>query len=236
MHNLSWEIFDHCKENCLSKPRSGGGNLNIYLDFEYKVDKRRVINSVASYYDLPPSEIVDRRFKKLNKDLYDLIEAKGIFRLDEKPLSYNFEVLEECDHIFFCAITLGDNSTKRVDELFNSGEIFDAVLLDSMASMLLFEYTRQLYYEILIKAREKKVGLTCRVSPGDGEIPLEYQRDILSRIGDAKKHGIFIERGFLLCPQKSMTFIYGAGRNINLVIKDHDCLRCNNINCSMREI
>jgi hypothetical protein len=210
--------------------------MNIYSSFEYKIDKNRVINSVSTFFNLPPSEVVDKKFEKLNKELKKLVDAKGIFRFDIKPLGYEFQVIEESDHIFFCAITLGDDSTRRVDELFNRGEFVDAILLDSMANTLLFEYTRQLYYKILVKAREKRVGLTCRVSPGDGEIPIEYQRDILTRIGDTKSHGIYIDKGFLLSPQKSMTFVYGAGKNIKLVIRDHECLRCSNLGCNMREI
>jgi hypothetical protein len=209
--------------------------MNVYSQFNFIVDKKRVLNTVSSYCAISSSKEFDRMFQDLLDELFRLVNPVGIFSFSKKPKKYSFEVLESCSHIFFCIITIGDKVTKMVDELFDKDEYNKAIVLEVMSSTLLFEYTKQLHDKIFNKAKQLGMGLTCRVSPGDGEIPLEYQGDILDRIGDVKKYGIYLTNRYLIKPDKSLSFIYGSDKNIMPVIRDHDCLKCSNINCSMRE-
>lgn len=213
-----------------------GSFMKIYSQFNYNIDKKRVFNTVSSYCEIPSLEEYNRMFEDMLNELYSLVNPVGIFILKQKPKEYIYEVLRNCNYIFFCVITIGDNVTRRVDELFNREEYIKAVLLDVMASTLLFEYTRQLHDKIFEEAKQLGMGLTCRISPGDGVIPLEYQNDILSRIGNTKKYGIYSTNRYLLKPDKSMSFVYGSDKEIIPTAKDHDCIECSNINCKMREV
>lgn len=207
----------------------------MHNEFNFSVDRGRVINSINSYWKLPSPEILEDSFNRLLKELRVLSKPMAVFKFLEKPGDYNFNFLEKCSFMFFCVLTLGDSSTNRVEELFNQGKMFDGILLDAMASVLMFEYINQLQERIVLEARNRNMGLTCRICPGDGEIPIEYQGNILDRIGDTKKFGIHISNGHLLNPAKSMSFVYGADSGIDIKDGGSGCGECLNKYCSMRK-
>lgn len=209
--------------------------MDVYRDFDFKVDKKRTVNAIAAYWEMPSCDAIDRAYDKLIYELKSLIRPVGIFRMDIKPAEYDFNFLEGCEKIFFCVLTIGEDVCKRVGELFNNGEYFEAILLDLMASTLMFEYTHQLDDKIHEEAGKLGMNITCRICPGDGEMPIEYQSDIIHRIGDTNDYGIYIKTSNVLYPGKSMSFVYGAGKNISLGAASHSCSECANTYCSMRK-
>lgn len=214
---------------------SGGGNMMLYSNFNYKIDRDRVLNSVGSYWKLPPRNEAERVYDYLFDELFNLKDTRALVNITKKPREYNFNFLRECTDIFLCGLTVGDESTRRVDEFFNRGMLLEGVMMDAMASMLLFECVGELQEHLSKEAVSRGMGLTCRICPGDGEIPIELQGDILSRIGDTKAQGIYIQNGYVLNPAKSMTFVYGAGDKIKTNLEENSCSSCFNKYCSMRK-
>ncbi|EYE87400.1 hypothetical protein Q428_13500 [Fervidicella metallireducens AeB] len=110
------------------------------------------------------------------------------------------------------------------------------MILDALASDVLFNISDEFYLQLSSILIKKKLGLTCRIAPGDGILPLEFQKFIVDSVNEAKKEGITIEEGFVVKPQKSLTYLYGAGRNIISKGIEHTCITCTNEFCSMRNI
>lgn len=209
--------------------------MEIFKDFNVNLDKKHVLEVLETY--LPSNgENRDVIYYRLIDELSDNIEPIGFFKLIEKPKEYDFESFKECRGIAPCLITLGSRITDRIDSLFSENKFVDAVMLDVMASTLLFEFNSQMYEYIFNYFYNLGFGITCRVAPGDGEIPIEYQADIIDRLNIGKSHSIYTVKGYAVHPPKSLTYVHGVDEKLEKIKRRHSCKVCPNINCKIRAV
>ncbi|WP_406543017.1 5-methyltetrahydrofolate--homocysteine methyltransferase [Clostridium ljungdahlii] len=209
--------------------------MNIISSFKFQLNKDRVIKMVQSYGKMPQYNDLDKMYKNLLPILKDHSNPLGIFKMEEKDESINLNMLSKCKFTIYCLITLGEKCTNKINEMFENGNFYEALLLDSMSSNYLFNMSSQLHHIICSKASKINLGITHKVAPGDGEIELEYQNNILSKLKDAEFHNVKMVNNCVY-PHKSLTYVYGADTSISVNGDDHCCSRCSNIFCSMRHI
>ncbi|MCT8977089.1 5-methyltetrahydrofolate--homocysteine methyltransferase [Clostridium sp. CX1] len=209
--------------------------MNIVSDFKFELNKNKIITSVQSYCETPPFKTLSEMYDNLLPLVREYSKPMGIFKLDKKTEDLNLDLLENCKFILYCAVTLGKSSSEKIDDLFNEGKFFEAILFDSMTSSYLFDVSSQLFREICEKAHDIGLGLTRKIAPGDGEIGLEYQKEIVNKLQCKNVLNLSISNGCLLSPSKSMSYVYGADESLILnQQKDHSCDTCFNTTCSMR--
>ncbi|MEY8763958.1 MULTISPECIES: hypothetical protein [Clostridium] len=56
------------------------------------------------------------------------------------------------------------------------------MVIDTILTSCPFETSSQLFTHIYKKSKELNLGLSCRISPSDGELRLEYQKNILEKL------------------------------------------------------
>ncbi|KRQ86103.1 Vitamin B12 dependent methionine synthase, activation domain [Caloramator mitchellensis] len=205
-------------------------------EFRFSLDKCHVLKVVDSYYKITDEELASKIYEDNLEILRSNINPIGVFKIKEKLYDYNFESLNGCRFIIFTLISLGSKITEYIDDLFNRGKFSEGVILDAMASNLLFEYNSQMYEYIFNWASDRNLGITCRIAPGDGEIPIEYQANILDNINNVKDYGFSIVKGYALNPPKSMAYVHGADEGLERIKRLHSCSICLNENCSIRKI
>lgn len=211
--------------------------MEVILDFDFRLDKNIVINTLKSYCEFITDEQIDSMYDTLLPILYESVQPVAVFTIDEKEENFQFDVIQDCKYIVYCIITIGDKSTEKVNELFSYGRMKEAMILDSMATSYLFEISSQLFNYIYSKANEFGMGLSCRIAPGDGELPLWYQKNILDKLDGENFLGIHMVDDCMLSSLRSMAYIYGADKKREFSKKDHDCSKCNNKDyCSMKKI
>ncbi|AZV55844.1 5-methyltetrahydrofolate--homocysteine methyltransferase [Clostridium sp. AWRP] len=210
--------------------------MDVILDFDFKLNKDQVMQTLKSYGSIIKNEEMEGLYEKLLPILYENIEPTGIFEIEKKEDNFNFEAVKNYEYIVYCIITMGDNCTSKVNEFFSYGNMKEGMMLDAMASSYLFELSSQLFSHIYTKVKELHLGLSCRISPGDGEIPLKCQKYILDKLDAENFLNLTVNEDYMLSSMRSMAYIYGADKNIKLSKKDHDCSRCPNRNlCNMRK-
>jgi hypothetical protein len=210
--------------------------VEIVLDFNFKLNKNIVINTLKSYCEFITDEEISSMYEKLLPILYDSVQPAGVFTITEKDKDFTFDVIEDCNYIAYCVITMGDKCTEEVNKLFNVGNMKEAMVLDAMATSYLFEISSQLFNHVFNKCNELGMGLSCRIAPGDGEIPLWYQKNILDKLDAGNFLGIYMVDDCMLSSLRSMAYIYGADKKREFNKKDHDCSKCNNRDyCSMKK-
>ena len=88
-------------------------------------------------------------------------------------------------------------------------------------------------------------GLRPRFSPGYGDFPLEYQRELLGVLDAAKRIGLTLTDSLLMAPSKSVTAVIGVyeaadmpggcGRGEDLTGRGaHGCAGCGKEDCAYR--
>lgn len=210
--------------------------MDVILDFEFKLDKTQVITTLKSYCETISDDEINNLYDKLLPILYECVQPSAIFTIEEKDTDVTFDVIKNYTHIVYCIVTIGDKSTEKVNEFFSYANMKEGMVLDAMATSYLFEMSSQVFTHIYRKSEELKMGLSCRIAPGDGEIPLWYQKNILDKLDAENFLGIHMIDDCMLSSLRSMAYIYGASESKSLNKKDHDCERCPNKNqCSMKK-
>ena len=128
-------------------------------------------------------------------------------------------------------MTIGKEISVEINNNFEKGDYLEGLILDTISDQILFNVSSQLYEKVIESMKEKGLGLTFRISPGDENIPMEKQKDILIKLEGREKLDLDITEGYMLNPVKSLAFFYGADKNLSLEKKDHDCSRCTRVDC-----
>lgn len=193
----------------------------------------QITRSLENYGEILNHKEIDSIYQSLLPILYEAVQPTGIFSIDMD----NTEVFKgKYKYIIPCIITTGAAVDKKIENYFSDCRTWKGLVLDAMCTSYLFEISSQMFDHIYELTSRMGLGLSCRISPGDGNLPLEYQKYILSRLHDSSISDIHITESYALTLIHSMTYIYGASSNIKLNKIDHDCKNCSNGKfCTMRK-
>ena len=110
-------------------------------------------------------------------------------------------------------------------------------MIDSIADQLLFNLSDDFYPVIREDVFEKQgYALTVRYQPDDYIIPIQNQKVILEEADGSDLLNVSVTEGFMYNPLKTMGYVYGADKNMQIAEKDHDCGLCSNYGCEFRSV
>ena len=208
----------------------------ILMDFVCNLDKKSVLNSIQCYETNPLYDEISGMYEQMLTQAKELSRPRAAYFVGERLVQFNFSEVHNCSKIVYCLLTLGQEVSSKAGELFTDGLYLESVLLDAIADGLLFSYSGQLYETIKLDMQTQGLGLTRRLSPGEGKaIDLSFQKDILNLFQGENSLGVTITDGYMLNPVKSSAFFYGADENQAMSSVDHDCSHCDDGNCTRRK-
>jgi hypothetical protein len=208
--------------------------MEIVRDFDVVIDKDNVLKAVASYYNVLDNIHLDIIFTELEQLALKAVKPLGVFKIEAMPRCIPCSLLKNCEYIVYCIFTIGNEISELNDKLFLNNEFDKAIIFDSISTSILFNLSKQLYDKIFEYAARRNMGLTCRIAPGDGEIDIAYQRDIVRQFQSNNDFSFEVVNEYLVKPYKSLTYIFGADETIKINKADHNCDNCYNNNCFMR--
>lgn len=180
----------------------------------------------------------EKSYQQLYDSLSDLLDIQATHVLktndDEEKIHKG---LCEVSHIVYCLVTLGPQISERSTKYFADKDFLKGLMIDSMADILLFNASND-YYETVKKDiyEEQGYALTLRYSPDDNIIPLQVQKTILEHVNGGELLSVGVTQAFMYDPLKTLGYVYGADKNIELAKKDHDCAMCSNYSCEYRSV
>lgn len=132
----------------------------------------------------------------------------------------------------YILLTLGSEIVKKIESKMQEGNVMEALMLDAMADTYLFqmdgeiaELTKELFAEM-------KFGVEKRLDPGV-DLELEEQRSIYEKVKKDKDE-VSITKGYMFEPVKTFGYILQLTENREIFRMQHDCSKCNNLQCKMR--
>jgi hypothetical protein len=208
----------------------------IINNFKISINRNEVLKAINSYYDLSHYDDLTQIYEDMYQLAIDKITPFGAFEIEEKSTMQVSKsvTLHDCRYMIFCIFTLGDEITEIIDNLFDKNEFTQAIILDAISTSILFHLSKQMYNNIYEYSKEKHMGLTCRIAPGDGEIDINYQKNIVEKFDRLEEMKFSTVNDYIIKPYKTLTYIYGADNNIKINREDHHCNRCQNKTCFMR--
>ena len=72
--------------------------MNIVSDFNFKLNKDRIINSVQSYCQSPPYEELSKIYDNLLPSVREYSKPLGLFKIEKKPTQLKLDLLTNCQH------------------------------------------------------------------------------------------------------------------------------------------
>ena len=125
----------------------------------------------------------------------------GFMKTDSASLAKN---LSGCDNAVIFAATLG-NSLDRIIAKYSRISPSKAVMLQAIGA----ERIEALCDAFCDEIKEISGGVRPRFSPGYGDLPLDFQKNIFIALDCSRKIGLTLNDSLLMSPSKSVTAIIG---------------------------
>ncbi|WP_195269336.1 5-methyltetrahydrofolate--homocysteine methyltransferase [Eubacterium sp. 1001713B170207_170306_E7] len=201
-----------------------------------RMERDIVFKRMHIYETQPNYEEFLSAYNELAEEIPKLVDARGIYILkkagDREPMHKG---LCEVSHFVYAMVSLGRGISDRCTAYFAEKDYLKGLMIDSIADQLLFNLSDDFYPVIREDVFENKgYALTVRYQPDDYIIPIQNQKLILDETDGGKLLGVSVTEGFMYNPLKTMGYVYGADKNIQIAEKDHDCSLCTNYGCEFR--
>ncbi|MBE6712690.1 MAG: Vitamin B12 dependent methionine synthase activation subunit [Ruminococcaceae bacterium] len=130
----------------------------------------------------------------------------GNMRIESKDLEKN---LRQCDSVILMVASAG-LKIDRLIEKYKSLSPAKALMLHSIGT----ERVEALCDTFCKKIQhEQGFAFTPRFSPGYGDLPLDYQKEILALLNTNQTIGVYLNESLLLSPSKSVTAFVGIKKS-----------------------
>lgn len=199
-----------------------------------KLDKKKIYTRIKVREDSPMYDTIDKLYEKYVKNIKDRIEFQVIYTVKPNEFSFDISDVDKCEKVVFCYATIGHPVNDDVIKLFDDKNYLEGYLLNEIANDIVMEATNQLYSYLKGKMKEMGYFLTKRFSPGECTFEMEYQKPIMEELKkDFDVNGELTD-SFMINPEKSTLYIYGADKDIPELEVDFDCSTCQSHNCPFR--
>ncbi len=152
------------------------------------------------------------------KEVKDALRIRGVMRTtdvatDAPSIRFSFCEIESaslsknlagCSSAVLFAVTAGAGIDRLISK-YSAVSPSRALVIDAVASAAVEGAANKLNAEV--KARYGKTK--PRFSPGFGDLPLSFQRDLLSFTDAGRRAGVLLTESMMLTPMKSTTAIIG---------------------------
>lgn len=175
--------------------------------------------------------------------IYSLIKIKGSAlegRINlESGLIFRFaksiiKQLKGASHLLVGVVTIGDLLEKKVSELFSQGEYPRALTLDVIGTVAVEDFSRKVRKLARQEVIEQGFKTSRHFSPGYSGWEVSQQEIVFKSI-PSDNIGVSLTKGFMMLPQKSLSWVIGAGKEIIVSSEEENkCKDCQSKYCNYK--
>ena len=200
-----------------------------------KLDKAAVLKAMDCYEDSPVYEEVADEYEEIRDDMLGLAEPVGILGFGILPKSIETKKYKAGTPVIYAVLSIGDGIRKCSTNAFHEGDYVKGMLCDAIADDILFSLEGRMMEKLKEVCAEHKMGILQRLeAPHD--ISMESQHIAWKHLELEKRFGIGISSGFMFDPVKTSCQVFILTEDENVFKAHHDCRKCPNIHCKMRNI
>ena len=142
--------------------------------------------------------------------------------------------LSGCDSAVLFAATLGAPADLLLLRA-SKTDIARAAVLEACAATMIEEYCDQCQKPLEKTAADRGLYLRPRYSPGYGDFPISFQRELLGVLDCSRRIGLTMLDSFMLVPSKSVTAVIGLTEE-KTSCHIARCMECKAVNCPFRKV
>lgn len=238
-----------------------------------KADRSEVLRYLGYKKGMVPDEAVSARIDACEDTLLRAITPKSVQKI--LPLTMSEDIcpsgdsmpllgigaaevksralakhLQGCSRVLLFAATLGIEPDRLIQRA-QVTKISDAVLYQALAAAMIESYCDSLDNAFRKQMQAEGCTTRSRFSPGYGDLPLDFQRDVIRILDTPKTIGLTLTDALLMMPSKSVTAIIGIKEGLDETgtaqsiagpedsAADHDtghkCRSCSMTDCPYRD-
>jgi len=207
--------------------------MKIIKNIKFNIDREEVLRYQGhskKKVKKPNQNILRITEGEINRG-YNLFKPQGIYSLIkitcfiskgrinlENELAFRFSKsiinqLKGASHLLVGVVTIGNFLEKKVSELFSQGEYPRALALDAVGTVAVEDFSREVRKLARQEVKEQGFKTSRHFSPGYSGWEVS-QQDIIFKSIPADNIGVRLTKGYMMLPQKSLSWAIGAGKEI----------------------
>jgi len=229
-------------------------DMKIIKDIKFNIDREEVLRYQGyskKKVKKPNQNILRITEEEINRG-YGLFNPQGIYRLikinsflSDKEIELEgghilrfaksiIKQLNGASHLLVGVVTIGDFLEKKVSELFSQGEYPRVLALDAVGTVAVEDFSREVRKLARQEVEEQGFKTSRHFSPGYGGWEVS-QQDIIFKSIPADNIGVRLTKGYMMLPQKSLSWAIGAGKEIIIPSEeDNKCGNCQHECCNYK--
>lgn len=229
-------------------------DMKIIKDLKLDLDKEEILRyqGYSRKKVKEPNQNILRITKEEINRGYSLFKPQGIYSLIkikgsalegrinlESGLIFRFaksiiKQLKGASHLLVGVVTIGDLLEKKVSELFSHGEFPQALALDAVGTVAVEDFSRKVRKLARQEAIEQGFKTSRHFSPGYSGWEVSQQEIVFKSI-PSDNIGVRLSKGFMMLPQKSLSWVIGAGKEIIVSSEEENkCKNCQSKYCNYK--
>lgn len=195
-------------------------------DFEIDICRENVFALMDCAEENPIFNEVMDAYNALLPVAYEKLSPVALLAFGELPEM-------DCE-VLYCVISVGEGISRLSADLFDQGEYLKGMLADRIGDDYLFQLDHHTMPHIKKMCRQRGCGISRRLeAPQD--IGIEVQKTALAITQGERLANIRILDSYMYDPVKTTCQIYLLSEDTTQFDIEHDCARCSNTDCSMRQ-
>lgn len=202
-------------------------------EFEIEISKKNVCALIDAEES---SDLYDEVMEEIEEMLplaYEKIKPVALLEFGDF-LDYADEVEEKgVTEALYTIHSIGGEMSAWSTGFFREGDYLRGMLADAMADDYLFQMDSVIQKKIIALCKEKKRGVLRRLeAPQD--VPMTIQKKAFDVTDAEHQIGLKIKDSYMYDPVKTVCQVYLLDQDDSRFCVEHDCTRCDNKNCKMR--
>lgn len=211
------------------------GNFYELDKLEPKPDRSAVMKAMDCYEDNPLYEELVEEYEEICDSMLKLAKPVGILGFSTLPEAIATEKYKAGTPVIYAVLSIGDGIKQCSTDAFREGDYVKGMLCDAIADNLLFSLEGRMLEKLREACAEHKMGILARLeAPHD--ISMESQRVAWEYLELKRRFDIGISEGFMYEPVKTSCQVFILTEDENVFKANHDCRKCPNVHCKMRNI
>ncbi len=209
---------------------------NIKIDnIKLKSNKDSVLFLIDCFPESPIyNEVVDE-YIRLEEETRNVIEPLALLEfgsIKDNLRAKNYETATPCCYVFY---TIGDKIKEISNNYFEEGNYLEGMIVNAIADDYLFQLDEELKEIIGQICKERNVGVMERLEI-QVDMAMEAQKVVLEETKADKILNISVTEGYMFTIVKSNCFVFILSKDVDQMNLKHDCSKCNQINCKLRDL
>lgn len=148
----------------------------------------------------------------------------------------NLPGIDHCAKAVLCFCTCSHTIDCVINDMMDAEKFLEGFLINHMVNEVLFNASNQMNAQVECTLLDQDLKLTPVHFPGVLEIDMKCQATLLALLKEEAPIEATLTDGYMIDPEKSMLYYYGADTNIEGHSTAHNCSQCNAQKCPHRNV